>query len=541
MNVDTLLKNLYCFLYIYYQRETSPEVDEILFSQDSQALAVEMPSVKKAVQSLAKGNLDAFDDALMDIGERLKGMTTKFSRNADVAATQLKAIKAFTSWLRTGSETAFNILDKYAVNMRMPWLGQFFAKDLGSQDVPRKALQKLVYNYTGEHRDSFTLEEAKKLSEEEPDIFKAYQKLRREYNQVWRDALSTFVRNSGKTLVDTEDALRFMKDNGIQHNWPSGFIGKVDSEGEWYTSDGDKINGKPAGPMFPSVEMNDTGEGDWIFVAIRADGTRGNYFYTSKKKIEKTKIKFAAVRELIDSIDGMRAKWKPFIKKFDETDPKSVGALVLEMSFLFSSRIGSPTNENTQGMSSIRLKNVWPQPDGSIKIRYKGKKGVQTQHWLKPDSVNNRVLLKAIDELMEGKQPRDFLFTTLLKNGSRKVLQPSKVRELFYQFGAPADTTVHKLRTLRATVLMEEMLRDLYKTKNSYTKPELFNRDLMKMATEVGKVLNHKRTTKDGGTEATGTTALQNYIDPSLLVEAYQHYQIAIPLWLEKILSRDAE
>lgn len=537
MNYTELIKVLYALLALQLSEDALSEADHVLMSSSGKEAKQALPALGPIMKDYLKGN----EVDLTEIGVDLKEIIKKAARDSKAKASEIDVLKAFGLWFRVGSERSLQKLSKAGVNLDLPWLNKLFAKEIGSQHTIEKSLSKLIKSVTRRNSTSLSLEEAKKISSKSPVIYKEYLRLRREYNQVWKDALSTFVRQSGSNLVPIEKALRFLQKNNIGHNLPSGFTGQIDANGLWYTEDGKRINGVPNSVMFPLVKMNpEYSEGEWVFIALKPDGSRGNYFYTVEHVTTQAKIKFKTARNLAKNINQIRAKWTPHIKNFDESDPRSSAALILEMLYVYSARIGSKGNQtagkSTYGISTLRVNQCRRLPDGGLKMTYPGKKGVLTAHELRPTSAPNKIRLKAFSFLLEEKGREDFVFTYRLKNGARKPVNAQFVNSFFKQLGA-GDATVHKLRTLIATTMMEEALKDLYAKKPSFRDPKLFLVALQKMALAVGKQLNHMRTTKEG-VSVTGATALASYIDPQLIMEAYQHYSIALPSWLERLVAK---
>lgn len=538
MDYGDLIKVCFSLMALQMSEDAVKNADKILLSDRARDVSEELPELRKALVEYIKGN----EIDLVEVGVELKSVVSKMSRDPRVSQIEIGIVKSFGLWFRVGSDAAFKRLARASVQMKAPWLSSLFIKDVGTQKPLKKSLEGLVQAVTKRKNSSMlTVEEANKLKVKNPEVFKEYSRLRREYRTVATDSVSSFVRSSGKNLVPYKDVMSHLQKKGIEHSYPSGFTGLVDATGAWYTVEGKRINGVPSGVMFPTVRMNTKQSGDWVFVALRPDGSRGNFFYTVEKKVANQGAKFNAVRDLMKNIEGIRRKWNIHLKNFNESDPRSVASAVLEMLYVYSARIGSKSGKTdgkqTFGISVILVKQCRMQNDGSLKIRYLGKGGVPTEHHIKPNSLTNKQLLHAFSGLMSDKAPSDFVFTYRLKNGDRRPITSSFINQFFKSLGA-GEVTVHKLRTLAATRMMQEEL-DAYKAqKKSVHQPANFLKDLQKMATNIGKKLNHMRTTKDGSMKATPATALQNYIDPGVLVDIFDHYHIPRPVWLEKLVGR---
>lgn len=531
--------NLVCYalMQAYYAEKEpiSKEAAKVLFGSEGATAGKIYPPIAGAISAIRNQDTERFADYLADFGQVLKQEQRRWERDPNLSMPQIRVLKAWGTWMRTDSESAFRALDKVAVNMKLPWINQFFAKEIRSQKPLRKELETFVKRITGEKRDYLEADEVQDLRKN-PEVYRKYLRMRRDMNQIGKDAIATFVRNSGKNLVPIKAVLDFLKDQGMDNPWPEGFTGKIDSQGRWYTEEGKQIDGVPSKVMFPKVKMNEGSNDNWVFVAVRSDGTAGNYFYTTDYKGEKRDKKFNAVKVLIQRIRGMRQKWRPHILNFDDSDVDSVTALLLEMSYMYATRIGTPGN-TTQGLSTIQAKHVTFRSNGEVLISYRGKDGVQNKHIVR-NNVTERPIAKALSVLCKSLGPKDQVFAVRMSNGDRRAVRPSKVNQAFKSYGAPEGTTIHKLRTLRATKMMEKELEGLYKRKDYYIKAANFFKDLESIAVTIGKALNHMRT-KNGKEQATGATALANYIDPGLIVEACNHYKIAHPAWLAKLVNRN--
>lgn len=529
--------SLFPFLYsllITQQGGNSKEARQF-FLANAREVYADLPSLKSMVESL--GPTDVISD-LSPLYDDLKALYTKSLRDPAVNSAQRDMMKAFASWFKSKSESAYARLDKMSGLLGLPWIESFFVKDLGSQGPIAKQLQKLVKGITGRNDIALQPEEVATLKAQDPDTHKQYLGLRRDYNQVWKDALSTYVRSQGTSTVPYQEVLQFFKKNGIQHSMALGFTGLIDSQGRWYAADGEILNGVPSSTVFPRVEMNPNyGNGqDWIAIGVRADGSRSGYLYKQSYRKEQMQNKFGKVAELMPKIEAMRKKWSRLITTWDG-GVQSTAACILEVLYYCSGRVGTPGNRNgTFGVSTLQVKHCKRTAQG-FKLKYLGKDNVQQEHVILRNNTVHKKLCDIVDQLCEGKKPADPLWTYALQNGTLRQVQPAMVNSLFKSMGAPDGVTVHKLRTAAATKIMAELIEAHYAKVSSYNNPAKALEDLRKMAMEVGKTLGHVRRTKEGGQEITPNTALVNYIDAALQMEFFEHYNIPYPKYLEKLTA----
>jgi hypothetical protein len=350
--------------------------------------------------------------------------------------------------------------------------------------------------------------------------------------------MSQFVLDSGQRLVDFVALEKFFKKQGIETSLPTGFTGKVDALGKAYDQAGKVVGNLPTKVMFPTVLMNDTGKGDWVFQAVRPDGTGANYFYRVETLREKRASKFGVVDDLVGKIDNIRSRWLQGIKGFHEEIPQTVAAVILELLYTFSARIGSTGNsaggESTYGLGTILCTHLKLTATGFV-MQYKGKDGVLTKHVYKGEDPVSKLVVKAVTELAEGKGPKDLLFT-FNQNGVRKRLPSNIVNKVFRALGA-GDATVHKFRTLRGTTIFREEMEKLFAKKATMDNSSQAMTYFKEIALKVGKALNHVRRGTDGSSSVSFNTALASYIDTNAQLEFFRHYELPLPAFLSKKTS----
>lgn len=496
----------------------------------------ELPLV---ASSVIKGDLENLD--VTELGNELKGAFSALKEEVDVTADSLATLRLFSSWFRAGSERAYNNLAKTVSHVGDQGLSQDFVGDRISQKPADRALKAIVKAVAKRSGNSLTAEEAAKLKARNLELFKEYNRLRKEFNGAWKHALQTFVRESGKRLVDYQSVVRFLEQEKLEFALITGFVGQIDDLGKLYTKSGKLINGVPNPHMFPTVVMNpkyNPGLDDsYVFLAKKADGTNGNFFYTAEYKHKVTKEKFGNVSDLSGKIKSLRNKWVPALKAGIEKQ-ESVLATMLEILLQHSARIGSRGNgtdgKPTFGLSTLQVKHVTIRPSGEVMLSYKGKDGVAQKHTIKPSSgVVSKQVAANLAALIKGKKPTDPLFTFV--SGTKfKPVVAGMVNRYFKSLGAGA-VTVHKLRTLRGTMVFQDKMDELFKKLGNKKPTEKQARELfLKLAKDVGKILGHIRTAKDGSTAVTGGTALQAYIDPSIQIQYWARLGMRPPKYLEK-------
>lgn len=550
--ITSLLKLLYVFVVDYVTNGANGRSHEV-FDHLREAYRTADPMYKKRLQPelddamrAAGKNPDAKTLAYAALGMTLKNVIPEIVHDRGITAQQVELFKALGLYLRSDSPPALAKLSKLALSATHDsWIAQKLAKE----DIPQQddgKLRFLVRKLTGRDDVKLTMDEAVRTKTRFPKMYKDYLALRKVFSQNWKDALQTFVSQSGGRLVPMKQFEQFCKKNGIETTLPTGFDGMIDDLGRFYTRDQRLINGVPNTTTFPSVMMNKNfgkiNGGDWVFMALREGGGLGPYYYTVDYQKDQREKKFQKVQSFGKVIDGMHKKWFTKVKSFDPTDPKCVVATILEILYLFSARIGSRGNaangEPTFGISTLLVKHIYPQSNGDVFIRYNGKDGVATKHVLRANDPIQKFVIANLMHLIDGKKPRDPVFT--VQKGNREVpINSGQVNGYFSSLGAPDGVTVHKLRTRRGTEIARAWVdAQMEKGPRSQPKDQRSALELLKqMAMKVGKELNHVRRSATGVQTITPSTALQNYVDPLVIREVYDFWTIRYPPFLEKLLG----
>jgi len=456
-----------------------------------------------------------------------------------------KLISRFYSYFRNQSGVAVKALAKASTSPVFPsWIRSGFLAEETSQSSVAEELKKFVREVSGESSTELSREDADALRENDPVSYKEYGLLRRKFNQAWKDAASNFVRSSGDPTVPMVDLIEYLDSKKMKYQIVPGFEGRVNADLEWFTADDERIGGVPSVMTFSHVEMNDDPQpGKYVFTAIPYEdstGSKPKYFYRVSDALAKRQKKYSLVADVLPVIKKARSIWIKGIKVFDVSDPKTVAALMIELSYQFSSRIGGKGNSTagsaTYGLSTLRVGHVKFTSNG-FTVSYEGKAGVFTNHKYVVKEATSRQVYACMKELVDGKSKDDFVFTYALKNGEHRTVNPSVVNQVFKKVVGNPDITIHKLRTLRATSMFGDMVDDyISKTKTPPTAKQLIAKS-KEFALAVGKELNHVRTAADGEPRVTPTTALGSYIDFSVQANLFDHFGIPRPDYLVKLMG----
>lgn len=498
-----------------------------------------LPSLETTIKSVLSGKKKV--ENLVHLGQEIRDHYEWFKDDHSFTIQELELLRAIQLYLRTDSQPALNKLVKFAGIIRSPWISRKLAPEIADQVDSTKGLNKLLLKLVGREDTTLTAEEAQTVRETNPEAYKLYLAYRREFNNVWKEAMVSFIRNSGQSKVRYQDVLDFLEGEDIQSTLPVGFTGLVDDQGRMYTSKGELIEGVPNATSFPNIVMNPKYGVDspWVFRADRPDGSPGPYFYTSAFKKSQSIEKFKIVEDLEKKIPGMRKKWFSALKKFDQNNPDTVAALAIELLYEFSARVGSTGNKAagaaTYGISTLEGRHFKIMPNGDILIAYKGKDGVATRHKVVSSNPEQKWVAAALKQLLSQVDPKERVFTFL--RGNRKVWMSAALINAYFRKLGAGKASVHKLRTYHGSKLFRELLEEQMKKKVQPKNEKEALALLMKLGAEVGKKLNHIRTMAGGGTKVTGTTAIANYIDPQIQILLFQSLGFRVPKMLEKYVG----
>jgi hypothetical protein len=541
MNLKPLLIALFAIT-IGYEKGLPDDASKTLKSKDVRDWIDYVDGLRDAIDATLGGG--TVDYAALASGVKAYLDSYRVEPTSSMALSAI--LQAFVTWFRNGSPQALAKIEKASASTIFPtWVTKGFLKeDDRDQSDSSSKLRKLVKKMAGYDEDAFhSTEDAKAAKEAYPDLYAQYLLLRREYNDVWKSAISDIVRASGMQTLPMQTVERALDKKGIVHGMPAGFTGKIDAICRWYDNEDNLLTGVPSAAMFPTVRMNDSSDAEWVAQAIRADGTGAGYLFRQADQIRNKMAKFERVRDFFPIVDKMRRKWVSLIKNFDPSSPETVAAVVLELVFTFSARVGtgrgSTGGETTFGMSTLLKKHFSESTRGFI-LKYKGKDAVSTKHVFNIESGIDKTIVEIVYGLAADKKPDDPLFTYTLKNGDQRPITAQTINRLFKALGAPEGVTVRNLRTYHGSRIFKEETEKLYAKKAAMANGKEAMEYLDDIARKVGKALNHVRRTADGAENVTPATALANYIDVTLQVDFFQHYGLPLPARLEKMTQVEA-
>lgn len=344
-----------------------------------------------------------------------------------------------------------------------------------------------------------------------------------------KEAIRNYIRINGLTSLDT--VIKYLELLGLEHTYPKGLPVLIDENGVLYTIAKKRIEGVP---FKAEVKLNPNydpiKDDSYIFQAKTENAKSFTYYYTTDYKVKGRENKFKAVKVLSTNIKSLRTDWTKIIMA---KAPSREEAIVLEIIYQTQARIGSSSNATldkrtgnylrTYGITTILKKHVTVTDEG-LYFEYPGKgayKGdvihYQKHNFVASDNVTKEIV-KELSKRLKTLNDEDKVFQT----------NDTKVRALFQQLGAPEGVTVHKLRTLKGTMMMTEAIKNHpFKGKTTSAKVTKW---LRQEALEVGIQLGHM-----SGEKYTAATAVAHYISPQVMVKLYKDLDVVIPKTMAKL------
>lgn len=501
--------------------------------------AIGVPVIPSVV-SLLKGGAQSTDDYVPVFKALRKALKLEVNTDPAIGHTQVDQLNALTGYLVSNSEQALRKVTALAPATGEQSIVAAFVFKAASQTDYIKPLEKIVKAATGRKGQVLTAEEGKALAASHPTVYKEYLRLRKAYNIVWKDELRNLVVESGKNLLDYDKVLAYMAKKDIKHTLPPGFHGLIDANGKLYTTAGKEIANVP-GVGFSVVmnpDYNAKTDNGAVFTTVNGQGKVSGYIYTIEYKQKTTKEKFEKVKALDAVLDKVKKKWIGYMKLGD-TSPACMMSTMLELLYAFSARIGSMGNaaggQATYGISTLLVGHIHIKGTGLV-IDYQGKDNVRQVHKVLPSSPVAKMLINNIKLYCEGKQRKDFVFSTMV-NGKVDKVTGGEVNRWFQTLGAPV--TVHKLRHVRGTELFQQLLDanedKIFGRKTPLTQAQA-DEMFKQLAVKVGAMLGHVRGVGEGQ-KVTPMTAVQNYISPELMIGFYDRLGLRPPKFLSKFVD----
>lgn len=458
--------------------------------------------------------------------------------------------------MAAGSESAKKNIEMNVGILQNKLVSSLFAEDKNVSQIPFfDRVEQLVKLLGGEGKEGqyrLTVGEQKEAAakgKKDPQFEELRQELLTLRREAWDAAkkwLRSYIRSNSddRGLTDYRKLRKQMKKKKLYiHNFAEGFNGFIDDKLALYTTEGLKINGSPNGGVIRMNPQYDPKKDNaYVFMSDQQGAITTSRYYTESYKAKATKSKFETVDKLGDSVKNLRKKWRSRIKTKKIKHKDFYPACILEIIYQCQARIGSSSGNSevdgsrikTFGMSSIQCKHLRIVGKG-VNISYPGKKGMKQIHKLENDMGKAmRIVIKFLEKRKKEGKPGESVFP-----GTRGIgpLPTSRVNDYLKRCGADASITVHKLRHLKGTQMMEKILEKhpWKKDSKNASSSGVVTKWLKVKALAIGKVLGHYSNGK-----VTPTTAIANYCKPAAMIELYQAASVPLPTAILKIAGIDA-
>jgi hypothetical protein len=460
-------------------------------------------------------------DALIRVlKEREKaGMLTK---ELDLTKDHIDLLKYMMGIVLRGSDASLKNLTRHISKLGDPDLTAVFlhedAEQSNQQDLVAE-LNKFCRKIFGKPEADLTVEDKNSLRDKKPEQYKVFLKLMRDINEGTKQATLSFVRQSGEKLVKATELVRYLKQNKIRSKVPEGFNGYVDENGAYYNTNKVKLDGAITGRLEANPKYDPELDNTYVFLHYPLFGTgQPQRIYTVEYRKEKAGKKFNTVDALIKDLPAARKKWLHELKTGHYEDADTVSALILELIYETSARIGT-AGQSGQGISTLVCKNYTSRGTGYFTLNYLGKSGVKQIHKIHTNKPEGKMMKGLLDSLVEGKKPNDLIMTAQFGRAVKHV-NGTYVNKYLRSLGVDQSITLHKFRHARGTIVAGAVL-DKAPAFRGKSEAEI-NKWFIEAMKKVGEELGHVN-----GEKVTATTAIQNYIDPNLIKE-----------WFEKVGAR---
>lgn len=467
---------------------------------------------------------------LQRFSKSMRDKMLKIDAERDIDHQYIKLFKDMNTVCNSISEAAFHRIIKNISVLNEPEIARLYEADVGDQTDILGQLKKLVKKMTGKidtEIDSDTRAEYKGSNE-----LKEYNKLRRELNAVPKNFVANYVRQTGKVLIPINEIKTALSKAGIKHHSiPNGFKGMMDDQMNYFTLSGKQLLQAPAGEVIMNPKYDPKQDNAYVCTSQPPFAAKPTRIYTVDYRKNKNVAKFDVAQVLARDIEKYRKVWLKDLKTNYDDENVYIAHLV-ELIYHTSARVGNRNNASsgsaTFGLTTLLRQHLASRGDTRT-FTYAGKKAQKQKHVIKGNDAVTRKLIKFIDANAEGKGKKDLLFSF----GGNSVTSVKINNYLRGRIGLPEKATVHKFRTARGTHMASVILKGhpFKKTKEAPTQKAV--NDWLKSAFEtIADRLGHYSNEK-----LTVTTAIQNYIDPSLMEEFFHELQIRPPAQIQRAID----
>jgi len=352
-----------------------------------------------------------------------------------------------------------------------------------------------------------TSEKLKELKEKDPEIYKTFNRAKREKKKAQDDLRESLFHKEKKEFIEVNEFKKKMNEYGIDIPIDEGFRGSIDASGGYRTSEGRKILALVGKNVVMNPHYESSTDNTYYCSSINSSNNKvkhytEDFFFRRKKEKYIKNVKFG------QALDDIRLR---ISNDINSPDPKKqiMGTMVSLIDQAYF-RIGNSLSEkhNVRGLHNLQLKHFKMDSRNRMHFTYTGKDKVH-QHKI----IADEKITSIMKELVKGKKRNDYIFTYGPKS---KRIKPDDINK-YMRDDLKAPVTIHKFRTYHATRLAKEFLDEIKMTRK-VTKQRIMDA-FKKSVDKIAKMMGHKNS---------GTT-IKHYIDTTVLQEFFDRFKVEPP------------
>ncbi len=473
------------------------------------------------------------DQTVSTIGVALFKARPNLDKDISIPAEKLSMLKDLGSAFRSNSTGAVSRLERRVALLKDSNLTSLFTiaevapASSDDQKAVFDAIKKLTKKYARVSTDKLSAADEAEMKLKHPEQAKEYRRLRTQARKIYENFVRDYVRRSGRPYVPYEELMKALTKSRIVNSLPTGFVGNIDEHLNLVTLAGKVIQGTAVSEVIMNPKYDPETDDTYVFKAKGPAGTNNIYTldYIAEKRGARKEEKLGDMEE---NSAKYRGKWLRDLAMGGESRNRIMAAEV-EIIYITAARTGNPGNATidratgetipTHGITTLKVKHVVPY-QGGYRISYDGKKLSANDYMILPKTPTNKRIIKIIDEMREGKEANDPLWTF-----QGKTIPTLAVANYFKSLGAKA--TLHTIRHMLGTKLAREILKGSPLKKGTVTQSaaeKWYKEALIK----VGEALSHTT-----GSKPTSITAIKSYISPTLQIEFFKKLGLRTPAWLQ--------
>lgn len=488
--------------------------------------------LNKVVSGCLANNVDMVEE-IGDVMDQVRDhyKSKALSKELDLTKDHLDLLNYLIGITLRGSEPAQRNLSKNISKLGDPKLTAMFMQETDlDQGSLLSELKRFCTTVFKKPEDELTVEDKNKLRDKNPELYKKYLLLLRNINEITKKAVSQYVRSTHQDLVKASDLIRHLKTNKIRSKIPDGFNGYIDENGGYYNTKKVKLEGAITGRLEANPKYDPEADNTYVFLHYPLFGNgQPQRIYTVNYRKEKAGKKFNVVGSLIQDLPAARKKWLAELNMGDVSQPDTVAALILELLYETSARIGT-LGQTGQGISTLVCKNFSDRASGYFTLNYLGKSGVKQSHKIITNKPETKLMLATIQDLVKGKKPNDLIMTAQFGRNIKHV-SGTYVNKYLRTLTGNDSVTLHKFRHARGTIVAQSQLDKApsFKNKSESDVNKWFIEAMKKVGAELGHI---------SGDKVTATTAIQNYIDPQLIKDWFEKVGVRPNSVIQKAINK---